>query len=167
MSLSETQMSGLKKAGTATITETDLRRVLHALGLRQARTEDGTALRFEMPIEGPWKVQANATQQGMSGKYPVYKLQMCVVNKDTGHSMGTTYETQQATVLQLRGARIMAQLFESVDDLSVFQCGHCEEGKLTWDGKVPANRISKPNVTCPNCGWSGISRGFTAYRTFN
>jgi len=89
-----------------------------------------------------------------------------VVTNNDGVRLGTVTRIADANILQRRGAWVMSQLFESVDDLEPSSCPECETGQLSWDGRR-AKGASKPRMRCPSCGWSGLTGTFTPFRELN
>jgi hypothetical protein len=162
MAMSETQLSGLKK-NPALIRKDDLTRVFTALGLRPAAaTEPGTVV-YEMPIMAGWKARALATEFQVEGRTG-YVVDFAAVKLPEGHRVGPVFRTPDANMLQLRGAWVMSQIFESVDDVTPFACpAEGCTGLVTWDGRF-AGRVTKPGMTCAICGWNGHTGAFVPLR---
>lgn len=162
MALNETQLAGLKKTATV-ITEDDLVRVFTRLGLRKARSEDPGALLFTMAITADWQANATAVEIPSDTQKTTYRVDFFVTKTATGERMGSVHRTEDVNVFQLRGARIMSEMFESVDDLAPFTCAECGDGLLTWDGNRGRGTI-KPGMRCNNCGWKGHTGAFMPFR---
>ncbi len=162
MSLSETQLAGLKKR-TTPIREKEIKRVLFTLGLRRTTNDTPGETWYSMPITAEWEVRAIAREVKSDSLSQAYAIDFMVVSKDGGKPMGTVTRIDDATILQLRGAQVMAAMFESVDDLTPYQCPSCEPGKLSWDGRK-AGRVTKAGMVCSSCDYQGLTGTFTPFR---
>lgn len=161
MALSETQLSGLKKQRPP-ITDNDIRRILPALGLHRLGQDESYA-KYAMPIVDDWHAVVFATLLGNTGRANVWGLEFFVERGADGARLGTVHRFTDADHLQLKGAPTMGLLFESVDELEPYQCGQCETGLLTWDGREPG-RTSNAGMTCGGCGWTGNTGAFVPFR---
>ena len=148
MAMSETQLAGLKK-NPQLISDSDLARVLTHLGLRRVVSDEPGSLLYEMAIMDGWTARCRASEVKF-GQKSGYQVDFFVYNVALGSPVGPTYRSYDAGVFQLRGARVMSQLFESVDDTTPFACPSCDEGMLHWDGRTAA-RVHKPGMKCPSC----------------
>lgn len=162
MALSETQLSGLKKTA-APITNEDLSRVLTALGLKRTPGSDDGTQGFSMKIDGTWTAAAKATEAPSDTSKKAWRLDLFVQRAAGGQRLGPVYRTEDLFVLQRKGASIMAEMFASVDDLSVFACPSCEGGLLTWDDQK-GTRTTKAGMACTSCDWKGHTAKFQPYR---
>lgn len=162
MPLSESQLQGLKKNSTP-IVGSDLQRVLPALGLRASPTSEPGSKRYEMPIIDHWVAVVNAVERTVDGR-PAWRLDFFVFDKEASRRVGPVTRIEDANVLQLRGARVMADMFESVDELAPFTCGECEAVALTWDGQTPSRNKTKAGMVCGGCGWKGHTGEFLPFR---
>lgn len=162
MALSETQLAGLKKSA-APILEDDLSRIFTALGLRRNQGgEPGTVL-HTMKIDGTWQANALAHEAPSDSVKKAYRVDFYVTRASDGMRLGTVSRVGDVNVLQRRGAAVMGEMFQSVDDLSVFACGSCHETTLTWDNSVGTRNI-KPGMRCGACGWKGNTGKFLPFR---
>lgn len=166
MALTETQIQGHKKRPHL-IYEKDLARVMPAFGLREVQG-DGMGTRFfKMKITEDWDANVEALEVTIERMPTSYRLRFYVTKVDGGAKMGTVHQVVDATHLQLHGAKIMAHMFESVDDLTPYQCGECETGLLSWDGRTPRKgRVGKPGMACSSCGWRGLTGTFRPLKEF-
>jgi hypothetical protein len=161
MALSETQLSGLKKSLTA-IMESDLDRILIALGLRKVPATEPDSQPHEMKINATWTANAYATVLSHEHK-KTWRVELFVTRTADKTRVGPVYRFEDMNVLQRKGAAVMGEMFASVDDLAPFTCGECGSGLLTWDGNV-GNRTIKPGMVCGACGWRGHTGGWLPYR---
>jgi len=162
MALSETQLSGLKKAATP-ITDTDLMRILVALGLQRAPGGDPDTQRHSMKITAAWTANAAASALQEENNKRYWRVEFFVTRASDGARVGPVHRIEDANVLQRKGAAVMAELFAMVDDLAPYTCKECGTGLLTWDGNV-GSRTIKAGMACGGCGWRGHTGAWIPYR---
>ncbi len=163
MSLSETQLSGLKK-GVTGILEDDLQRVLTAIGLRMVPPAEPGTKHYQMRIIDQWNANAVASEIKSDSMKPNFRVDF-FVSGEGGRKLGPTFRTDDANILQLKGAPIMAEMFESVDDLKPFTCPECEAPALSWDGALPSRTV-KAGMVCGSCGYKGHTGTFIPLREY-
>jgi predicted RNA-binding Zn-ribbon protein involved in translation (DUF1610 family) len=154
MALTETQIQGHKKRIQPIFLE-DLKRINARLGLKQQPTDEMDTLLFQMPITPEWTANCRAAEITVEQMPTRHRLDFFVTAAGTDRRLGTVYRIEDGNLFQLNGGRIMSALFESVDDLTPFKCPNCDEGLLSWDGRRPSGRVSKPASVCRSCGWTG------------
>lgn len=162
MALSETQLSGLKKS-TAPILEEDLARVFIALGLRRVQSSEPGTVVYNMKIDSTWLATGYCIEVPADTVKKAYRVDLYVTRASDGLRLGGLHRVQNVNVFQRHGAAVMAEMFQSVDDLTVFACPSCEEKLLTWDNNV-GSRTVKPGMRCGACGWKGNTGKFLPFR---
>lgn len=162
MALSETQLAGLKKSA-APILEDDLSRVFTALGLRRTQGGEPGSVLYTLKIDGTWQANALAIEVPSDSVKKAYRLDFYVTRAADGVRLGALLRVGDINILQRRGAAVMGEMFQSVDDLSVFACPTCQETLLTWDNNVGSRNI-KPGMRCGACGWKGNTGKFQPFR---
>ncbi len=164
MGLTETQIQGHKKHNIEIHIE-DVERVLTRLGLRRTTDGEFELRRYQMAITKEWLVTVHAHEKTTPMEHGIFTLHFFVERKADGAKLGPDFMVTDANQLQLQGAKIMSEMFESVDDLTPFICGECNEGLLSWDGKK-GTRVTKPGMKCSKCDWRGHSGAFRPLREY-
>jgi hypothetical protein len=162
MSLSETQLAGLKKSGVP-ITDEDLLRIFTALGLARAGSEDPDVDFWRRAISDQFIAVARAEAWTTEQSKRAWRLDMYVATAGDEIPVGVVIRIFDMLVLQRKGGALLAELFASVDDLAHATCPSCDQAALTWDGVV-GSRLVKPGMECTSCGWKGHNGRFMPLR---
>lgn len=163
MALSETQLAGLKKTGVQ-ITDDDLSRVMTALGLRKAATDELDAQLFTLRIIDGFSACCMAYNvPSESARVKAWRLDFYVRRDADAARLGAVHRMEDLNILQRKGAAVMQELFTSVDDLEPYTCTECGTGLLTWDGNT-GSRTLKPGMACGACGWRGHTGAWVPLR---
>ncbi len=162
MSLSETQLAGLKKSGVP-ITDEDLLRIFTALGLARQGTVDPEIDFWRRPINDQFLAVARAASWTTEQSKRAWRLDIYVATVSDEIPVGSVIRIADMLVLQRKGGALLAELFASVDDLTHATCPGCQQAALTWDGVV-GSRLVKPGMECTACGWKGHNGLFMPLR---
>lgn len=144
------------------IYDRDLMEVLTALGMSVV-WGDGSTHVFGMQIQEPWNatVVSQVLREDTGKKH--HKVEFFLTRSDIHNArIGPIIATDSSQMLRRFGAKVMEELFESVDDVRPFLCPTCGAGWLSYNGQKNAG--GHPLVSCSRCHWEGRTTAFEPFR---